>query len=331
MFCTKQSEKIKKISIIIPIYNEEESLPLFLKRIITVCQQLEYIYELILIDDGSFDNSTNLITQAVNNKNCNIKAIILKRNYGQHLALIIGFKEANGDLMITLDADLQNPPEEILRLIQMAELGYDVVGTKRINRKDSFFRKIASKIINLIIIKITGHKMGDYGCMLRAYRRNIVNYIIQNNFTNTFIPILANTFANNMIEIDVSHVEREYGYSKYNFLKLINLMFDLLISFNTAPLRLLSIMASITILIFIILLILLLLFYLHINYIWNITMFILLSISFGIFIIIEFLNILFLNKYINKIYNCISNKSNFFIKKIISYYEYTGTNNGEQS
>ncbi|MGP1954127.1 MAG: undecaprenyl-phosphate 4-deoxy-4-formamido-L-arabinose transferase, partial [Arsenophonus sp. NC-QC1-MAG3] len=122
--------------------------------------------------------------------------------------------------------------------------GYDVVGTRRTNRQDSLFRKTASKIINIMITKATGRTMGDYGCMLRVYRRNIINAILQYHERSTFIPILANAFAKRTIEIDVTHAEREFGDSKYSLMKLINLMFDLLTCLTTTPLRLLSVVGS---------------------------------------------------------------------------------------
>jgi undecaprenyl-phosphate 4-deoxy-4-formamido-L-arabinose transferase len=142
--------------------------------------------------------------------------------------------------VITLDADLQNPPEEIPNLVRTIEQGNDVVGTIRRNRQDSFFRRKASACINWMVQKSTGVAMRDYGCMLRAYRRPVVNAILQCRERSTFIPVLANTFAKRAAEIEVGHAERAAGESKYSLWKLINLQFDLLTSMTTTPLRLLS-------------------------------------------------------------------------------------------
>jgi undecaprenyl-phosphate 4-deoxy-4-formamido-L-arabinose transferase len=152
-----------------------------------------------------------------------------------------GFSHVTGDLIITLDADLQNPPEEIPRLVAKADEGYDVVGTVRQNRQDTFFRKSASKMINRLIQRTTGKAMGDYGCMLRAYRRHIIDAMLNCHERSTFIPILANTFARRAVEIPVMHAEREFGDSKYSFMRLINLMYDLVTCLTTTPLRLLSV------------------------------------------------------------------------------------------
>lgn len=245
MSFVEEFEAIKKVSVVIPVYNEEHSLVQLLERTIKSCKQLTQIYELILVDDGSRDRSVKILIQAAENLDNNIIVIILNRNYGQHSAIMAGFNQADGNLVITLDADLQNPPEEIPRLVQTAAEGYDIVGTYRTNRHDSWFRKTASKIINAMITKVTGSLMGDYGCMLRAYRRHIIDAMLQCHERSTFIPILANTFSRRTIEINVGHSEREFGNSKYSFMKLINLMYDLLTCLTTAPLRLLSVVGSI--------------------------------------------------------------------------------------
>jgi undecaprenyl-phosphate 4-deoxy-4-formamido-L-arabinose transferase len=153
---------------------------------------------------------------------------------------VAGFSRARGDLIITLDADLQNPPEEIPNLMREAEKGYEVVGTVRQMRQDTFFRRAASRFINKVVRKATGVQMTDYGCMLRAYRRHIVDTMLRCNERSTFIPMLANSFARHTIEIPVKHEQRAAGESKYGLLKLINLQFDLLTSMTTAPLRLLT-------------------------------------------------------------------------------------------
>lgn len=232
------------ISIVIPVYNEQESLPELLRRTQLACEKTQCNFEIVLVDDGSRDQSANMLLDAANKQDSHVVAVILNRNYGQHSAVMAGFETARGDLIITLDADLQNPPEEIPRIVQAAQEGYDVVGTIRQNRQDSFFRRKASKIINGMVQKATGQEMNDYGCMFRAYRRSIIDAMLQCQERSTFIPILANSFARNTLEIPVDHAGREHGESKYDLFKLINLMFDLVTSMTTAPLRLLSMLGA---------------------------------------------------------------------------------------
>lgn len=235
---------IKLVSVIIPVYNEEASLPVLLSRVTTACELLPQDYEVILIDDGSHDGSTEIISEAAANSDRKLVGVLLNRNYGQHAAIMAGFETAKGDLVITLDADLQNPPEEIPRLVEAAMQGYDVVGTVRRNRQDSWFRKTASRLINKSVQKATGVHMSDYGCMLRAYRRHIIDAMLCCQERSTFIPILANSFARRTIELEVGHAERAHGESKYGLMHLINLMYDLVTCMTTTPLRLLSIVGS---------------------------------------------------------------------------------------
>ncbi|MBC8950508.1 MULTISPECIES: undecaprenyl-phosphate 4-deoxy-4-formamido-L-arabinose transferase [Xenorhabdus] len=310
-------EKIKKVSVVIPVYNEEESLPQLLERTLTACQKLKQKYELILVDDGSYDSSAEILTQAAESPENHVIAILLNRNYGQHSAIMAGFHQADGDLVITLDADLQNPPEEIPRLVKTAEEGYDVVGTRRIHRQDSWFRKIASKIINAMITKATGRSMGDYGCMLRAYRRHIIHAMLQCHERSTFIPILANTFARRTIEIDVAHAEREFGDSKYSFMKLINLMYDLLTCLTTAPLRLLSVAGSIIAITGFLLAVLLIVLRLIFGSMWAAEgVFTLFAILF-MFIGAQFVAMGLLGEYIGRIYNDVRARPRYFIQKVV--------------
>lgn len=310
-------DKINKVSVVIPVYNEEESLPILLERTIKSCKQLEQEYELILVDDGSSDNSAKMLVEAAEIEDNHVIAIILNRNYGQHSAIMAGFNQAEGDLVITLDADLQNPPEEIPRLVKTAEEGYDVVGTRRRNRQDSWFRKTASKMINAMITKATGRSMGDYGCMLRAYRRHIVDAMLQCHERSTFIPILANTFARRTIEIEVAHAEREYGDSKYSFLKLINLMYDLLTCLTTAPLRLLSLVGSVVAIAGFLLAVLLIVLRLIFGAMWAAEgVFTLFAILF-MFIGAQFVAMGLLGEYIGRIYNDVRARPRYFIQKVV--------------
>lgn len=232
--------QVKFLSIVIPVYNEAANLPTLFERLEAVVRNLPMRTEILLVDDGSRDESAELIGAQASRPGSPFVAVILNRNFGQHSAIMAGFSKVRGDLVVTLDADLQNPPEEIPNLIAQAELGFEVVGTIRVNRQDTWFRRSASKIVNGIVRKATGIHMSDYGCMLRAYRRHIVDTMLICNERSTFIPLLANTFARTTTEIHVKHEERAAGDSKYSLLKLINLQFDLLTSMTTAPLRLLT-------------------------------------------------------------------------------------------
>jgi len=236
------SAPVHKVSLVIPVYNEQECLPELLDRTSAACRLLRRDYEIILVDDGSTDESAAILQAAAERRDSRVVAVILNRNYGQHAAVMAGLSQADGDLIITLDADLQNPPEEIPRLVSAAEQGYDVVGTVRDKRQDSWFRKTCSRLVNKIIQRATGKGMEDYGCMLRAYRRHIVTAMLACSEHSTFIPILANTFARDTVELRVSHDERKFGDSKYSLIKLINLMFDLITCLTTTPLRLLSVL-----------------------------------------------------------------------------------------
>jgi len=225
------------ISIVIPVYNEEANLTALMGRLMPVLQKMEKPFEIILIDDGSQDRSLSLLKEFA--KKPYVKVIELTRNYGQHAAIMAGFSLVRGDIVVTMDADLQNPPEEIPNLVRvMEEGGYDVVGSIRKGRKDSLWRKIPSKIINMVARKITGVSMRDWGCMLRAYSRPVVERMSACHEQSTFIPALATVFAKRVTEIEVAHEERFGGKSNYPLRKLINLQFDLVASFSDLPIKL---------------------------------------------------------------------------------------------
>jgi undecaprenyl-phosphate 4-deoxy-4-formamido-L-arabinose transferase len=267
--------------------------------------------EIILVDDGSRDDSMKIISAAASEPNSPFVAVILNRNYGQHAAIMAGFSKVRGDLVITLDADLQNPPEEIPRLIAEAAKGYEVVGTIRTQRQDSWFRRNASKLVNYCREKMTGVKMTDHGCMLRAYRRQIVETMLLCHERSTFIPLLAASFARYTTEIPVQHEERAAGESKYNLLKLINLQFDLVTSTSTAPLRLLTVLG---VLFAVILLILRLLYGTE----WGVNgVFPLFAILF-IFVGAQFMGIGLLGEYIGRIYYDVRARPKFIIQEVIT-------------
>jgi undecaprenyl-phosphate 4-deoxy-4-formamido-L-arabinose transferase len=225
-----------EISVIIPVFNEEECLPELLRRMDAVMEGLGRPCEIIYINDGSRDGSLQLLKDA-SAANPSLKILDFNRNYGQHSAVFAGFEAARGEIIVTLDADLQNPPEEIPKLVAKMDEGYDVVGSVRQQRQDSLFRKTASRIINRITAKATGVQLHDYGCMLRAYRQGVVKALCESKEISTFIPVLADLFAGRIAEIPVAHAERAKGKSKYGFLKLVRLEFDLITSFSLLPLR----------------------------------------------------------------------------------------------
>ena len=225
------------VSLVIPVYNEEGNLTQLMDRIRPVMASMGRPYEVVFVDDGSRDRSLEILEGFA--RSSEVRVVELTRNYGQHAAILAGFSIVRGDIVVTLDADLQNPPEEIPRLIAtMEEGGFDVVGTIRKGRKDSFLRIIPSKLVNMLARKITGVRMTDWGCMLRAYRRPVVERMIACHEHATFIPALATHFGKRITEIVVAHEERHGGKSNYPLRKLINLQFDLVASFSDLPIRL---------------------------------------------------------------------------------------------
>jgi len=308
---------VKFLSIVIPVYNEEENLPVLFDRLGAVVRQLPMRTEVLLIDDGSRDQSCAMISAKAAEPDSPFVAVILNRNYGQHSAIMAGFSKVRGDLIITLDADLQNPPEEIPNLVAQAEQGFDVVGTIRMNRQDTAFRKIASKIVNAIMRKATGIQMSDYGCMLRAYRRPVVDVMLQCNERSTFIPLLATKFARNTTEIHVKHEERAAGDSKYSLMKLINLQFDLLTSMTTAPLRLLTFVGVAIAIFGVIFGTVLLVLRLMYGSAWGVNgVFPLFALLF-IFVGAQFMGFGLLGEYIGRIYSDVRARPRFIIEDVI--------------
>jgi undecaprenyl-phosphate 4-deoxy-4-formamido-L-arabinose transferase len=227
-----------KVSVVVPVYNEEANLPLLMDRMEAALKTMGRPYEIVYVDDGSRDGSLDLMKGFTSRPG--VRVVELTRNYGQHSAIMSGFSVVTGQVVVTIDADLQNPPEEIPGLVRAMEEGnLEVVGTVRQMRKDSIFRRFPSRVVNGMTRRITGVTMTDWGCMLRAYRREVVDRMVESMEYSTFIPALATLYAKRMAEIPVAHAERHGGVSNYSFLKLINLQFDLLTSFSDFPLRVL--------------------------------------------------------------------------------------------
>lgn len=226
------------ISVVIPVHNEQEVLEELYTRLTNTLDALGKPYEIILTNDGSTDKSSEMLQQLHHRRPHQIRVIEFNGNFGQHMAIMAGFERVRGQIVITMDADLQNPPEEIGKLVAAMEAGHDVVNTYRENRQDSVWRLQVSKWHNrLRAWMMPKLKMQDEGCMLRAYRRNIVDLMASTGESNTFIPALALTYASNPTEVGVAHAERSAGTSSYNFYKLIRYNFDLVTGFSVFPLQ----------------------------------------------------------------------------------------------
>jgi undecaprenyl-phosphate 4-deoxy-4-formamido-L-arabinose transferase len=231
------------ISIVIPVHNEEEVLYSLYTRLTTVMDKIGKPYEIVFTNDGSKDNSEAILNELHDNRPHNVRIIHFNGNYGQHMAIMAGFERVRGDIIITMDADLQNLPEDIPKFVEAMEAGHDVVGGYRQNRKDNLWRVSISKLHNKVRAKITPRiTMKDEGCMLRAYRRHIVDLMVSSGEASTFIPALALTYASNPAEVPVGHEPRHAGQSSYNFYKLIRYNFDLITGFSLVPLQLFTLL-----------------------------------------------------------------------------------------
>ena len=229
--------KSYKLAIVIPIFNEEEVLPTLFERLFPVLDGMNKSYEVIFINDGSKDNSIHLLEEIYNKRPQQIKVIDFNKNYGQHMAIMAGFENSDAEVVVTMDADLQNYPEDIPLLIEKIERGHDVVGGYRLNRQDKKWRLLVSKLHNSLRLKLTGIDMVDEGCMLRAYTNDIVQRVISTKENSTFLPALAHSFATNPVDVGVRHAAREEGTSSYNLYKLIRYNFDFFANFSKAPLE----------------------------------------------------------------------------------------------
>lgn len=230
-----------ELSVVIPVYNEEAVLPQLFDRLFPVLDGMGIPYEVVLVDDGSRDRSPTLLRQQHKLRPDTTRVVMLRNNVGQHVAIMAGFEASMGLRVVTLDADLQNPPEEIPRLLAEMERGHDYVGSIRRHRNDAKWRDMASKAMNQLRERITRVHMTDQGCMLRAYDREIVDAVLASDEAHTFIPALAYLYAANPIEIEVDHEERAAGESKYPLYKLIHLNFDLMTGFSLMPLHVFSV------------------------------------------------------------------------------------------
>ncbi|HEX6827378.1 MAG TPA: glycosyltransferase [Burkholderiales bacterium] len=230
------------VSVVVPVYNEEQGLPALFARLYPALDDLGRSYEVIFVNDGSRDRSAAILREQFQRRPDHTRVVLLNGNFGQHNAIMAAFSLCRGRRVVTLDADLQNPPEEIGRLLAEMDRGHDYVGTIRRQRQDSWFRRTASRLMNRLRERITRIRMTDQGCMLRAYDAGIVDAINRSEEVNTFIPALAYTFAANPVEIEVAHEARHAGETKYSLYRLFQLNFDLMTAFSVVPLQVFSLL-----------------------------------------------------------------------------------------
>lgn len=230
------------ISVVIPVYNESGNLEKLYQRLIKAMEDLGKPYEVIFTNDGSRDNSWQILEELHSRLPNKICLVNFKGNFGQHMAVMAGFEQAKGEIIVTLDADLQNPPEEIGKLVAKMEEGYDLVGGIRAKRRDNVFRRSASWLKRKILAMATKIKMSDDGCMLRAYGRNVVDLMLATGEYAVYIPALAYSYASNPTEVSVAHESREVGVSRYRFYDLIRLYFNLMTGYSLLPLQIFTIL-----------------------------------------------------------------------------------------
>ncbi|MBM3610570.1 MAG: glycosyltransferase [Alphaproteobacteria bacterium] len=225
------------LSVVVPVYNEEESLQALSDRLMPVLESLKKPYEVIYTNDGSKDKSLEILQKLHKQYPDHVRIIDFMGNFGQHMAIMAAFEQSRGKVVINLDADLQNPPEEIHKLLEKVEQGHDVVGSYRLKRSDNPLRHWGSRFANMVRGFITDAKMKDQGCMFRAYTRPIVDQVVQGGESHTFIPVLAWRLAHNPAEVGLRHDAREQGDSKYSLYHLIRVAIDLATSFSLVPIQ----------------------------------------------------------------------------------------------
>ena len=231
------------ISIVVPIYNEQDNVNALYSAITGVMRQMRCDYELIMVDDGSSDGSYNLLAELAKAAPC-LKLIRFRRNFGQTAAMAAGFDAASGSIIIPMDGDLQNDPADIPRLVDKIKEGFDVVSGWRKDRKDTFVtRKIPSLLANALISRLTGVHLHDYGCTLKAYRREVLDGINLYGEMHRFVPALASQVGARVTELPVNHHPRLHGVSKYGISRTLRVILDLmtvkfLLAYSTKPIQL---------------------------------------------------------------------------------------------
>ncbi len=216
------------LSIVVPIYNEEESLPFLVKQLLDVLQPMKETFELVLVNDGSSDRSAEVIRK-LSFQVSEIVGVLLRKNYGQTAAMAAGFDISSGEIVVTLDGDLQNDPADIPLLVNKIRDGFDLVSGWRYQRQDAAIsRKLPSKIANRLIGKVTGVRLNDYGCSLKAYRKEVLTDMRLYGELHRFLPVLANIEGARITEVKVNHRARQFGFSKYGIDRTFRVLMDLL-------------------------------------------------------------------------------------------------------
>ncbi|MFQ6038024.1 MAG: glycosyltransferase family 2 protein [Candidatus Aminicenantales bacterium] len=234
------------LSLVVPVYNEAHNLPELHREITAACAELKKSYEILFVDDGSTDSSAEVLKKLLR-QDGRITIIQLRKNFGQTAALAAGFDHARGDIIITLDADLQNDPRDFRFLIQKIEEGFDIVSGWRVNRQDKFFsRRVPSALANWLISLITRVKLHDYGCTLKAFRRDVIKHIRLYGELHRFIPAIASNIGVAIAEVKVHHRKRRHGKSKYSIWRFPKVILDMLtvkflLSYSTRPLQIFGI------------------------------------------------------------------------------------------
>ena len=232
-----------EISIVVPVYNEQENVEAVYTAISSAMRSMDCSYEIVMVDDGSSDGSYGVLTRLAS-KDASLKVIRFRRNFGQTAAMSAGFDHASGDIIIPMDGDLQNDPADIPRLVAKIHEGYDVVSGWRRDRKDTFIsRKIPSLLANALISRQTGVHLHDYGCTLKAYRREVLDGINLYGEMHRFVPALASQFGARVTELPVNHFPRLHGVSKYGISRTLRVILDLmtvkfLMAYSTKPIQL---------------------------------------------------------------------------------------------
>jgi len=307
------------ISVVVPVFNEKDNIEEMNKRLSDVLGQLNRAYEIIYVNDGSRDGSGEML-RGISEEDGHVTVIEFNRNYGQHQAVFAGFEKAQGEVVVTIDADLQNPPEEIPKLIEKSDEGHEIVFSVRQKRKDSLFRKLASFIRNVVTAKTTGVKLKDYGCMLVAYKQDIVRAMCSSQEICTYIPMLATMYANpeKIAQVSVNHSPRTKGESKYCLMKLIMLEFDLITSFSIWPLRMMMLLGTLVSILGVLFGLFILVMRFVMGSDWAASgVFTLLAVLF-VFIGAQFFALGLLGEYVGRIYSEVRKRPRYIIKDIYS-------------
>ena len=216
------------LSVVVPVYNEYENIPLLYDAVYDALKDLNKDWELIIVNDGSKDNSMEALKEAAEKDPLHVKVIGLRRNFGQTAAIAAGVDHASGEIIVLMDADLQNDPSDIPAMLAKLDEGYDLVSGWRKDRKDPFLRSFISRIANRIICRVTGVDLHDYGCTLKAYRREVITGFRLYGEMHRFIPAFANNFGARIVEMPVKHHPRVLGKSKYGFERIVKVILDLI-------------------------------------------------------------------------------------------------------